>query len=108
MTSARQSLAPCHIMYDILVSDFPSTAVSGGMETLQFHPYLTVAGLLLGLWGLKHIRGKKPNPNRLPRPPGPKGLPILGAMLEMPSMSDKPWLGYDKMFEKYGAPWVDL
>jgi hypothetical protein len=103
----RQSLPPCYIrsatiMYDILASGFPNTAVSGAMEAVQFHPYLTVAGLLFGLWGLKNISVKKPNPNRLPRPPGPKGLPILGAMLEMPSLGDKPWLAYDKLFKKYG------
>ena len=109
----RQSLPPCYIrstiiMYDILASDFPSAAVSGVMETLQFHPYLTVAGMLLALWGLKHIGVKKPNPNRFPRPPGPKGLPILGAMLEMPPLNDKPWLAYDKMFKKYGAPLLNI
>ena len=109
----RESLPPCYIrsaiiMYDILASDFPSAAVSGVMETLQFHPYLTVAGMLLALWGLKHIGVKKPNPNRLPRPPGPKGLPILGAMLEMPPLNDKPWLAYDEMFQKYGAPRVNI
>jgi hypothetical protein len=95
-------------MNDTLPSGFPSTAVSGAMETIRFHPYLTIAGLLLGLWSLKHIGVKKPNPNRLPRPPGPKGRPILGAMLEMPSMSDKPWLAYDKMLKKYGAPCVNI
>ena len=109
----RQSLPPCYIrsatiMYDILASCFPNTAVSDVIETLQFHSYLTVASLLLGIWGLMHSIGvKKPNPNRLPRPPGPKGLPILGAMLEVPPMSDKPWLAYDKMFKKYGAPSVN-
>jgi hypothetical protein len=90
-------------MYDILASGFPNTAVSGVIETIQFHPCLIVAGLLFGLWGLKHIGVKKPNPNRLPRPPGPKGLPILGAMLEVPSMGDKAWLAYDKLFKKYGG-----
>jgi hypothetical protein len=95
-------------MYDILASGFPNNAVSDVMETLQFHPYLCVAGLLLGLWGLRYIGVKKPNPNHLPHPPGPKGLPILAAMLEVPSMADKPWLAYDKMFKKYGAPWVNI
>ena len=95
-------------MYDILASDFPSAAVSDVIEMLQFHPYLTVAGMLLALWGLKHIGVKKPNPNRLPRPPGPKRLPILGAMLEMPPLNDKPWLAYDEMFKKYGAPRVNI
>ena len=96
-------------MYGILpASSFPKTAVLGVMETIQFHPYLTVAGLLFGLLGLKHIGVKKPNPNRLPHPPGPKGLPILGAMLEVPSMADKPWLAYDKLFKKYGAACVNI
>ena len=95
-------------MYDILASDFPSAAVSGVMEMLQFHPYLTFAGMLMALWGLSHIGVKRPNPNRLPRPRGPKGLPILGAMLEMPPLNDKPWLAYDKMFKKYGAPGVNI
>ena len=96
-------------MYDIpLASGFSITAVLSVMETIQFHPYLTVAGLLFGLWGLKQIGVKKPNPNRLPHPPGPKGLPILGAMFEVPSMGNKPWLAYDELFKKYGAPCVNI
>ena len=34
--------------------------------------------------------------------PGPRGFPILGAILDVPSLSDKPWLVYDKWFKKYG------
>ena len=95
-------------MYDILpASGFPNAAVLVVMETIQFHPYLIVAGLLFGLCGLMHIGVKNPNANSLPRPPGPKGLPILGAMLEVP-MGDKPWLAWDKLFKKYGAPCIDI
>ncbi|EDR09884.1 uncharacterized protein LACBIDRAFT_189858 [Laccaria bicolor S238N-H82] len=72
------------------------------METTQSHPWLTAAGLISCLWFLKNIGGKKLNPNRLPHPPGPKGLPFLGAMFEVPSLSQKPWLVYDKWFKTYG------
>ena len=97
-------------MYDILASGVPNatSTVSGVRETLQFHPYLTVAGMLLALWGLTHIGVKRSNPSRLPHPPGPKGLPILGAMLEVPPLSNKPWLTYDKMFKQYGTPAVNI
>jgi hypothetical protein len=74
------------------------------METAQSHPWLTAAGLLFCLWCLTNTGGRKLNPNRLLRPPGPKGLPFLGAMLEVPSLSQKPWLVYDKWFKKYGQP----
>jgi hypothetical protein len=74
------------------------------METLttQFRTYLAVAGLLFCLWHLKNFGTRKRNPKRLPHPPGPKGLPILGAMLDIPALSGKPWLVYDKWFKKYG------
>jgi hypothetical protein len=29
-------------------------------------------------------------------------------MLEVPSMGDKPWLGYNKLFKKYGVPCVNI
>jgi len=74
------------------------------METLtiQFRAYLAVAGLLFCLWHLKNLKTRKRKPKWLPHPPGPKGLPILGAMLDVPALSNKPWLVFDKWFKKYG------
>ncbi|KAH8103319.1 cytochrome P450 [Cristinia sonorae] len=40
------------------------------------------------------------NPLDLPLPPGPKALPIIGNLLEIPQ--DKPWLYYDGLLKKYG------
>uniref|UniRef100_A0A8H8CLQ4 Cytochrome P450 n=1 Tax=Psilocybe cubensis TaxID=181762 RepID=A0A8H8CLQ4_PSICU len=48
----------------------------------------------------KAIRARRRNPRLLPRPPGPKGLPILGSALEMPR--EQPWLVYDQWFKVYG------
>lgn len=36
----------------------------------------------------------------LPRPPGPKPLPFIGNMLDMPI--DMPWLVYDSWFKTHG------
>lgn len=40
------------------------------------------------------------NPRRLPLPPGPKGLPLLGNMFELPQIV--PWEGYDNLCKEYG------
>lgn len=43
---------------------------------------------------------KKPT-QRLPLPPGPKPLPILKNILDMPSSHE--WRTFDKWFKKYGT-----
>jgi hypothetical protein len=40
------------------------------------------------------------NPRQLPHPPGPRGYPIIGAMLDLPLKNA--WLVYDQWFKKYG------
>ena len=40
------------------------------------------------------------NSGRLPTPPGPKGLPLIGNALQMPS--EYPWLAFAKLAREYG------
>jgi len=57
------------------------------------HPYysLTIA-LVLYFAGLTAVQNARRNSKRLPYPPGPKGYPIIGSLLEAPT--EKTWLTY--------------
>lgn len=57
---------------------------------------LCLAGV--GLYFVKKILWKG---NTTPFPPGPKPLPILGNMLDMPSV--KPWLVFSDWSNKFGT-----
>lgn len=41
------------------------------------------------------------NPSSLPYPPGPKGQPIIGNLLDLPS--ERPYEEYLKLSKQYGA-----
>lgn len=36
-------------------------------------------------------------------PPGPKGLPILGNIFDLPDATNKPWLHWQKLKQLYGS-----
>ncbi|EGN98959.1 hypothetical protein SERLA73DRAFT_181707 [Serpula lacrymans var. lacrymans S7.3] len=59
--------------------------------------YLDIALAALGVYLIKRLFQAK---SRLPLPPGPKGVPILGNIFEMPS--EKAWLAFEKLSEKHG------
>ncbi|TFK20135.1 cytochrome P450 [Coprinopsis marcescibilis] len=56
------------------------------------------AGLALGMYTVSKSAAKKRSP--LPLPPGPKGLPIVGNVLQIPQT--KPWLVYNEWAKQYG------
>ncbi|KAF9247139.1 cytochrome P450 [Melanogaster broomeanus] len=56
---------------------------------------LCLAGV--GLYFIKQVTTKR---NPAPFPPGPKGLPLVGNLADMPSV--KPWLTFTEWGQKYG------
>ena len=68
------------------------------MLNLQFVGLAVALGVFLLARGIA-ARTRR-NPRRLPLPPGPKGLPLLGNIFQLPQTA--PWEGYDKLCKEYG------
>ncbi|KAH6917898.1 cytochrome P450 98A3 [Coprinopsis sp. MPI-PUGE-AT-0042] len=61
---------------------------------------LAISGIV-SVYILKLVASKrKQNPRGLPHPPGPKGYPIIGNLLELPL--HKPWLVYQELSRRFG------
>jgi len=68
---------------------------------LGTYPYHTLLALLFAYTLSRQLRkSRKGNRNGLPLPPGPKGYPLIGNLLDVPI--DQPWLVYDKWCQTYG------
>lgn len=71
------------------------------MTSLLNATTICLTGIAFGAWWLHGIiQERRDNPNNLPLPPGPKGYPIIGSLLDFPTY--KAWLVYDKWFKIYG------
>lgn len=57
--------------------------------------FITCASIGLYLWYGRHVSG-----DRKRFPPGPRRLPILGSLLEMPT--DKQWLAFERWGKEHG------
>ncbi|KAJ3505129.1 hypothetical protein NMY22_g17693 [Coprinellus aureogranulatus] len=61
---------------------------------------LDVVALGVGAYLLKAYLSKRPDPSK-PLPPGPKGLPVVGNVADMPK--EKEWLAFSEWGRKFGA-----
>jgi hypothetical protein len=66
---------------------------------IQLNVLLPVSAFLLAAfaYALRYLR-----PMRLPYPPGPKRVPIIGNLLDMPSHEE--WVTYKNWSDQYGRP----
>ena len=66
-------------------------------DLLQREPAFAILAVVAGLyvWGICVTRSK-----RLPLPPGPRRLPIIGNLLDLPPV--RPWLRYSEWAKRYG------
>lgn len=72
--------------------------ITSPMDSI-LHCSFLISGILVFLAFWHYVR--KARPSQLPLPPGPKGLPVVGNLFDIPT--DKPWLVYDKWFQQYGV-----
>lgn len=64
-----------------------------------------VAAALILVAVLLHRRNRRKS---LPLPPGPKGLPFIGNLLDIPGPQEHQWLVYKKWSETYGVTFLGL
>ncbi|KAF9447105.1 hypothetical protein P691DRAFT_672159 [Macrolepiota fuliginosa MF-IS2] len=71
------------------------------MALLEGLTSVVVALCTFYLFSVRRRKWNTRNPKNLPTPPGPKGLPLVGNVLEIPMV--KPWAVYNQWSKEYGS-----
>ena len=79
---------------------YQSCEIAMASQTLDLLALLTL--LTIVGFGLKRVFKRT---SKLPLPPGPKPLPIIGNLFDVPKVPQ--WIGYHNLSKKYGA-WLRL
>ncbi|KAF9044304.1 cytochrome P450 [Panaeolus papilionaceus] len=75
------------------------------METLLnllSDPYYAAGAIIAGCTFINLTFRSRQKSHRIPLPPGPKGFPLIGSLLEVPRLEGEPWKTYDQWRRKYG------
>lgn len=89
----------CHITLFVLACYFPSHTFYPGMDSSFLSSFSGVL-VAVAVVGLVTWLVTKTFKQRLPFPPGPKPLPVIGNLLDIPH--GKEWLVYQQWAHKYG------
>ena len=78
-------------------------AIAPLFDVANDYPYLSSAAVILGCAALVRLARSRSRP---PLPPGPKGYPIIGNLLDMPPTHV--WEKFGELSKQYGALYIML
>ena len=74
--------------------------MSIGLLLVGSYPYYTLTALFFTAILFRKLKKGSNNPKGLPLPPGPKGHPLIGNLIDM--AVDKPWIVFNEWRKTYG------
>ncbi|KAJ3521002.1 hypothetical protein NMY22_g12499 [Coprinellus aureogranulatus] len=90
--------------YDSYLLFFNEIVYATPIRRLISKPVLALAGCICAIVLVQVVAARRRrNPRRLPLPPGPKGLPVIGNAHQVPAPDKYPWKVYHELCKEYGG-----